>query len=103
MASKYYVTHTVCLDGASSGSISYSKVKHLARHGAKVYMGARSRSNVAEGRRSPGSDEVVWLEMDSKDPRSSKKAAEKFIKREKKLDILSLHIFVCLHDVGTLS
>ena len=41
--------------------------------------------------------------MDLKDPRSSKKAAEEFIKREKKLDILSLHIFLCLHDVGTLS
>ena len=50
-----------------------------------------------------GNDEVVWLEMDLKDPRSSKKAAEKFIKREKKLDILSLHIFICLHDAGTLS
>jgi len=41
--------------------------------------------------------------MDLKDPRSLKKAAEEFIKREKKLDILSLHIFLYLHDVGTLS
>ena len=48
MASKYYVTHTVCFDGALS--IGYSKVKHPARHGAKVYMGARNRSNVAGGR-----------------------------------------------------
>jgi len=43
----------------------------------------------------PGNDEVVWLEMDL-NPRSSKKVAEK-------LDILSLHICFCLHDVGTLS
>ena len=45
---------------------------------------------------SPGNDEVVWLEMDLKNPRSSKKVAEK-------LDILSLYIFLCLHDAGTLS
>jgi NAD(P)-dependent dehydrogenase (short-subunit alcohol dehydrogenase family) len=43
----------------------------------------------------PGNGEVIWLELDLTDPQNAKKAAEEFIKREKRLDVLSL----CFHDV----
>lgn len=77
-------------------------MKHLARLGAKVYMGARSQSKAeaaiaklkAEGL-GPGNGEVVWLDIDLKDPRNSKKAAEEFMKKEKRLDVLSLYLLTC--------
>ena len=77
-------------------------MKHLARRGAKVYIGARNQSKAeaaiaqlkADGL-GPGNGELVWLEMDLKDPRNSKKAAEEFMGKEKRLDVLSLHIFFC--------
>jgi NAD(P)-dependent dehydrogenase (short-subunit alcohol dehydrogenase family) len=74
-------------------------VKHLARHGAKVYMAARNQSKAeaaiaqlkAEGL-GPGNGEVIWLELDLTDPQNAKKAAEEFIEREKRLDVLSLYM-----------
>ncbi|KAK0434371.1 hypothetical protein EV421DRAFT_1909485 [Armillaria borealis] len=36
----------------------------------------------------PGLGEVIWHELDLKDPRSAKESAECFIARERKLDIL---------------
>jgi NAD(P)-dependent dehydrogenase (short-subunit alcohol dehydrogenase family) len=82
-----------------SAGIGYSTVKHLARHGAKVYMAARNQSKAeaaiaqlkAEGL-GPGNGEVIWLELDLVDPQNAKKAAEEFIKREKRLDVLSLYM-----------
>ncbi len=38
----------------------------------------------------PGLGEVIWHELDLKDPRSAKESAERFISRESRLDILSL-------------
>ncbi|PBK58377.1 hypothetical protein ARMSODRAFT_135075 [Armillaria solidipes] len=38
--------------------------------------------------REPGLGEVIWHELDLKDPRSAKESAECFIARERKLDIL---------------
>ncbi len=40
--------------------------------------------------REPGFGEVIWHELDLKDPRSAKESAERFIAREKRLDILGL-------------
>lgn len=39
--------------------------------------------------REPGLGEVVWHELDLKDPRTAKASAQKFMERESRLDILS--------------
>lgn len=66
------------------------------RCGAKVYLAARSEEKAAhaiarmekEGLgEHPG--ELIWLPIDLTDPHRAKAAAEWFIKRETKLDILS--------------
>jgi hypothetical protein len=36
----------------------------------------------------PGNGEVIWLKVDFGDMRSAKAAAEEFLKREQRLDIL---------------
>ena len=65
------------------------------RRGAKVYLAARSEEKAehAIGRMEqegmgehPG--ELVWLPIDLTDPRRAKAAAEWFIKRESRLDIV---------------
>jgi NAD(P)-dependent dehydrogenase (short-subunit alcohol dehydrogenase family) len=76
--------------------IGYETVKFLARRGAKVYLGARDESKATgaleklkEEGLSPGDGQVIWLGFDYSDPRLAKKAAEEFLKRETRLDILS--------------
>lgn len=72
-------------------------MKHLARRGAKVYLAARSESKAtgaiaglqAEGL-GPGHGEVVWLKLDLSDPRTAKAAAEEFLGREARLDVLGV-------------
>lgn len=79
-----------------STGIGYETVKHLARLGAKVYLGARDESKATgamarlekEGL-GPRYGEVVWLKVDYSDPRSAKQAASEFMRREKRLDVLS--------------
>lgn len=79
-----------------STGIGYGTVKHLARKGAKVYMAARNKGRAeaavaklqSEGLE-PGNGKVVWLELDLCDPRNSKKAAQEFMNKEDRLDILS--------------
>lgn len=39
--------------------------------------------------REPGLGEVVWHELDLKDPRTAKASAQSFMEKEKRLDILS--------------
>ncbi|KAL7281916.1 hypothetical protein ACG7TL_003382 [Trametes sanguinea] len=82
--------------GGNAG-IGFAIVQHLARHGAKVYMGARNeqRANAALERLraegllvGPGNGEVVWLKLDLSDPRDTKRAAEEFMRKEERLDIL---------------
>lgn len=67
----------------------------LARHGAKVYIGARSEERAkaaierlrAEGLQ-PGNGELEWLQLDLSDPRKTKESAEVFLSKENRLDIL---------------
>lgn len=78
-----------------STGIGYHTVKFLARKGAKVYLGARSEVKAklaiaALEQEGLGSGVVVWLDVNLSDPRWAKKAAEEFLKREKRLDILSM-------------
>jgi NAD(P)-dependent dehydrogenase (short-subunit alcohol dehydrogenase family) len=39
----------------------------------------------------PGHGEIIWLKLDLADPRGAKAAAEEFMKRENRLDILSMY------------
>ncbi|KAG1870817.1 hypothetical protein F4604DRAFT_1770716 [Suillus subluteus] len=99
----------ILITGGNTG-IGYSTVKHLARRGAKVYMAARNQTKAeeaiaqlkAEGL-GPGNGDVIWLELDLKDPRNAKKAAEGFMKEEKRLDVLSEYMFLFVHDFGMLN
>jgi NAD(P)-dependent dehydrogenase (short-subunit alcohol dehydrogenase family) len=94
----------ILITGGNAG-IGYSTVKHLARRGAKVYMAARNKTKAeeaiaklkAEGM-GPGNGDVIWLELDLKDPRNAKKAAEEFMKQEKRLDVLIHNAAVLLED-----
>jgi NAD(P)-dependent dehydrogenase (short-subunit alcohol dehydrogenase family) len=81
--------------GYQSSGIGLYIALHLVRRGAKVYIAARSEEKAehAIGRMEkegmgdrPG--ELVWLPIDLTDPRRAKAAAEWFVKREGRLDIL---------------
>ncbi|RDB30491.1 hypothetical protein Hypma_007324 [Hypsizygus marmoreus] len=84
----------VLITGGNTG-IGYETVKHLARKGAKVYLGARDESKAtgaiaklhSEGL-GPGNGEVIWLRADFSDMHSAKAAAEEFLRRETRLDVL---------------
>ncbi|KAF4583518.1 hypothetical protein EYR38_002269 [Pleurotus pulmonarius] len=84
----------VLVTGSSSG-IGFATLQHLSRMGAKVYMavpdeqqtkGALER--VQKEGREPGLGEVVWHELDLKDPRTAKASAERFLEKETRLDLL---------------
>jgi NAD(P)-dependent dehydrogenase (short-subunit alcohol dehydrogenase family) len=59
-------------------------------------MAARNKSKAEEAIAklkqeglSPGNGQVIWLELDLSDPRNAKAAAQEFMSKEKRLDILS--------------
>ncbi|KAI8986748.1 NAD-P-binding protein [Trametes punicea] len=84
----------VIVTGGNSG-IGYATVQHLARRGAKVYIGARNEERAkaaierlrAEGLQ-PGDGPLDWFHLDLSDPRKAKLSAEAFLAKEKRLDIL---------------
>ncbi|KAF8076822.1 hypothetical protein FPV67DRAFT_1406871 [Lyophyllum atratum] len=85
----------VLVTGSSSG-IGFATLQHLSRMGAKVYMATpnEERSKAALERvenegREPGLGEVIWHELDLEDPRNAKASAERFMEKEKRLDVLS--------------
>lgn len=62
-----------------------------------MYMAARNKTKAEEAivklkqeGLAPGNGEVVWLELDLSDPRNAKKAAQEFMEKEKRLDVLSM-------------
>ncbi|KAK1229234.1 hypothetical protein PQX77_007709 [Marasmius sp. AFHP31] len=80
--------------GGNRGN-GYATVKHLARAGAKVYLGARNSTKAKEAIEhlrweglSPGHGQVVWLELDLSSPKAARRAAEEVIRLERRLDIL---------------
>ncbi|KAG8982499.1 hypothetical protein FRB93_008017 [Tulasnella sp. JGI-2019a] len=81
--------------GGNTG-IGYQTVAQFVNHGAKVYMGSRTESRAAaaiaqlqaEGFLAEGKGQVEWLPIDLSTPASTKLAAEEFLKRETRLDIL---------------
>lgn len=84
----------IIVTGGNAG-VGYGTVQHLARHGAKVYLGARNEAKATaaieqlkkEGLQ-PGNGEILWLDIDLSDPRKAKAAAEAFLEMEKRLDVL---------------
>ncbi|KAF8170375.1 hypothetical protein BJ912DRAFT_861211 [Pholiota molesta] len=95
----------ILVTGSSSG-IGYASLQHLARMGAKVYMAVpdedrtkQALERVEREGREPGLGEVLWHELDLKDPRDAKASAERFMEREQRLDILinNAALFVLTH------
>ncbi|KJA21872.1 hypothetical protein HYPSUDRAFT_165039 [Hypholoma sublateritium FD-334 SS-4] len=84
----------VLVTGSSSG-IGFASLQHFLRMGAKVYMAVpdEERTKAALQRvesegREPGLGEVIWHELDLKDPRDAKASAARFLGKESRLDIL---------------
>ena len=82
-------------DFRCSANLGLYTIQHLARKGAKVYMGARDEDRAKEAidllqseGLGPGNGEVRWLDLDLGDPTKTKKAGEEFLKVESRLDIL---------------
>lgn len=80
----------------NSSGIGFATLQHLSRMGAKVYMAVPDEPRTKEALdrveregREPGLGQVLWHELDLKDPRSAKASAESFMKKEPKLDLLS--------------
>jgi NAD(P)-dependent dehydrogenase (short-subunit alcohol dehydrogenase family) len=78
-------------------------VKALARHGATVYLAARNRQKGLDAIErikatglSPGNGQIELLELNLAAPNLAKSAAEDFLKREKRLDILVNNAAVCV-------
>ncbi|KZS87497.1 NAD-binding protein [Sistotremastrum niveocremeum HHB9708] len=68
-------------------------ILHLARQGAKVYMGARNESKATGAIKQLelegiGSGRIEYHHLDLADPHEAKKSAEEFMKKEERLDIL---------------
>ncbi|KDQ22191.1 hypothetical protein PLEOSDRAFT_1094912 [Pleurotus ostreatus PC15] len=84
----------VLVTGGNRG-IGLETVRHLARRGAKVYLGARSESSANEAIKrlqseglEPGNGEIIWFKVDLSHPKLAKEAAEEFLTKEKRLDVL---------------
>ncbi|EMD32267.1 hypothetical protein CERSUDRAFT_88265 [Gelatoporia subvermispora B] len=83
--------------GGNAG-MGYTTCQHLARRGAKVYMGARSEERgkaAVEKLKSeglgPGDGEVIFHPLDLSDTRKAKESGELFIRVESRLDGLILN------------
>ncbi|TFK73446.1 NAD(P)-binding protein [Pluteus cervinus] len=83
----------VAIVTGSNTGIGYAVVNGLARGGAKVYMAARNEAKATDAIAAleangvkPGS--VVWLKLELSDLNEVKKAAEEFMSKETRLDIL---------------
>ncbi|KAI5981530.1 NAD(P)-binding protein [Pisolithus albus] len=90
------LTGRVILVTGGNRGLGYATIRHLVRKGAKVYLaarnGAKAEAAIArlkeEGSLTPGNGEVVKLELDLCDPRNAKKAAQEFMSKEDRLDVL---------------
>lgn len=84
------------LKRAYSSGIGYATAEELARHGAKVYMAARSEAKVhaaiekihANNKRVEAG-KLIFLPLDLADLDSVAEAVEIFLQHEDRLDVLS--------------
>ncbi|KAK7018166.1 short-chain dehydrogenase/reductase family protein [Favolaschia claudopus] len=76
--------------GGNTG-LGYQTVKHLLLHNATVYLLARSPTKAASAlaslKQETGKD-AVFIEMDLADLKSVRRAAEEFLGREERLDLM---------------
>ena len=84
-----------------SHGIGYTTVKHLARRGAKVYLGSRNEAKglaavasieaeLAKPSKNVTPGQVIYHHCELNTPREARESAEKFIERETRLDVLSM-------------
>ncbi|KAF7331079.1 NAD-binding protein [Mycena venus] len=78
--------------GGNTG-IGYATIQMLARKGAKVYMAARSEERALEAIKQLQAENindgsVHWLKLELSDPRAAKRAAQEFLEKETRLDII---------------
>ncbi|KAI0052447.1 NAD-P-binding protein [Auriscalpium vulgare] len=81
--------------GANTG-VGLHTAEHLALHGAKVYLACRTESKARAAivkleSKNPalkGDGRLVWLPLDLSSVRNAKKAAESFLEKESRLDII---------------
>ncbi|KAG8806202.1 hypothetical protein FRC17_005128, partial [Serendipita sp. 399] len=82
---------TVVISGANTG-IGYVACKMLLQSGAKMYMMSRdsqkSREAVERMKQETGKEAIELIPVDLSDLHSVRKAAETFLSKEKKLDVL---------------
>ncbi|KAH7878248.1 uncharacterized protein C8R40DRAFT_1038546 [Lentinula edodes] len=88
----------IIVTGGNRGT-GLATVKHLARAGATVYMAARNEGKALQAIEKlnhedlqPGNGKVKWLKLDLSDPREAKRAAETFMEKEKRLDVLGNYL-----------
>ncbi|KAJ7901656.1 NAD-P-binding protein [Mycena leptocephala] len=83
----------VLVTGGNTG-IGYATIQMLARKGAKVYMGARDEGRALEAIKQLQAENindgsVHWLKLDLSDPRAAQRAAQEFLEKENRLDIIA--------------
>ncbi|KAJ3573515.1 hypothetical protein NP233_g2380 [Leucocoprinus birnbaumii] len=82
----------VIITGGYSG-VGYCTTQFLARKGAKIYLATRNEEGTKEAiqkleNEGIGDGSLHWLRIELSDPRSAKSAAEEFLQKEERLDIL---------------
>jgi len=87
------LTGKVAIVTGGNTGIGYHTVKFLARKGAKVYLGARNEAKAMAAlaeleKEGIGHGQVEFLNVNFGDPRWAKTAAEGFLTKESRLDIL---------------
>ena len=90
------------MTGGNTG-IGYETTLHLALHGAKVYLAARSPSKAADAilkiKSQDSSTQVEYLPLDLASLESVRKAAEQLIQNEEKVDILVCNAAVIAQEL----
>lgn len=78
-----------------SSGLGFATIQHLVRSGANIYMAARSgqRAKDAIARLDFSSEggkkaSVKWLKLNLSDPKMTQQAAEEFLRKEERLDVL---------------
>ncbi|KAG4440133.1 hypothetical protein IFR05_004391 [Cadophora sp. M221] len=84
------------LSSGARTAMGYTIAEHLALHGAKVWMGARSEAKAkqaidkfnADHKDSTKKGEIIWLPLDLASPVDVMASAKSFLARANRLDIL---------------
>ncbi|KAH9928812.1 NAD-P-binding protein [Fomitopsis serialis] len=84
----------IVITGGAAG-LGFAITQHLVRKGAKIYIAARAIDRAEDAIKrlkaaglGPGNGQLESLELDLVDPHIVKRAAEEFMRRESRLDVL---------------